>query len=186
MSIFTHQLLGYFILLSRVYVLQGNKIFKKNLCKELSTQMHYTTRSKAEPEFLVVKRREHARTVWVGASARGHAHEQPQQLRYNWLPAALFFPTVIKVRSSFQPAESETRRWGSWGCCVLESVFHVRCHQQLNSSHVPWGTGKSYQCYDLTALRSLSPFFSYRLPRLKTISRFYLCNSCVCHRNDLK
>jgi hypothetical protein len=63
MSIFTHQLLGYFILLSRVYVLQGNKIFKKNLCKELSTQMHYTTRSKAEPEFLVVKRREHARTV---------------------------------------------------------------------------------------------------------------------------
>jgi hypothetical protein len=165
MSIFTHQLLGYFILLSRVYVLQGNKIFKKNLCKELSTQMHYTTRSKAEPEFLVVKRREHARTVWVGASARGHAHEQPQQLRYNWLPAALFFPTVIKVRSSFQPAESRRQEGEDREAVVYSSPCFMRCHQQLNSSHVPWGTGKSYQCYDLTALRSLSPSFFLSSPK---------------------
>lgn len=151
--------------------------------------MHYTTRSKAEPEFLVVKRREHARTVWVGASARGHAHEQPQQLRYNWLPAALFFPTVIKVRSSFQPAESR-RQEGEDREAVVYSSPCFMCAATSNWTLHTYLEAQERATSVTTSLRFVHslPLFSYRLPRLKTISRFYLwlCNSCVCHRKDMK
>lgn len=69
--------------------------------EELSTKAQYiyinTACYKAKPELYLWS----MQALELKVSARGHAHWQPQQLGYNWLPAALFSPTIIKVRSPF-------------------------------------------------------------------------------------
>ena len=146
--------------------------------------MHYTARSKAEPVFLV---KDVSMQVWVGASARGHAHEQPQQLRYNWLPAALFFPTVIKVRSSFQP--HGLARVGDKKVRIVRLLcarVHVSCAATSNwTLHTYLEAQERATSVTTSLLRSLSPSFSLKAQ----LSRFYMCNSvvlAVCHRNDFQ
>lgn len=143
--------------------------------EELSTKAQYiyinTACYKAKPELYLWS----MQALELKVSARGHAHWQPQQLGYNWLPAALFSPTIIKVRSPFFfflphgvslyiREARRTTRWGSWGCWLLErnkiAVPSFCCFKPpLNFSHVPQGEEKSYQCYDLMA-----PLYVLTLP----------------------